>query len=170
MSSPCWTVGEPHPSVRGRFHLSHRRASTMDLDATVRFAPRSCPSELRWRILGEPIEKWPVTPLLESTSCGNRPVRRANSLRKFDDLRRPLIALRRTLPFSCPLLDVRPLGCEISDGGSCGLLSDGTQERRGNSNLMRKAGSAALRKTGDSQARSGLRPSCRGTRDRVLAP
>jgi hypothetical protein len=32
------------------------------------------------RNLGEPLNNRPFTPLLESTSCGNRPVRRASSV------------------------------------------------------------------------------------------
>ena len=41
-------------------------------------------SRLTSRNLGEPVNNWPFTLLLGSTSCGNRPVRRASSVRSIE--------------------------------------------------------------------------------------
>jgi hypothetical protein len=53
--------------------------------------------------------------------------------------------------------------------GSSGMLDDETQERREHSDLMRKAGSAALRRLGQYSTRCRRAPN-RGGRDRALTP
>jgi thiol-disulfide isomerase/thioredoxin len=76
-------------------------------------------SRLTSRNLGEPFNNRPFTPLLGSTSCGNRPVRRAISLRKCRYFLSPSNGLRAMLPFCCPFRAWRRLDGRPRDYGAC---------------------------------------------------
>ena len=82
-----------------------------DRQVALRPAPRVCTPPF----LGSSMAEHPA---VNRRVAGSSPARGANSLRKFDDLRRPLITRHGTLPFSCHLRCVRRNVSKLDRRGS----------------------------------------------------